>query len=798
MPMAQVNMNMLPTMNPHARYGMPMMYPAMPSVMAPAVPSVDTTPANNKSEIPDSRTLRIAEENYAKLQLELKDLDRSEVLQRDLLTPFMRTEITKQRVSLVMRLDESRRGITEIKRIMEDVTDTSQEKAMVAAMNDVQLQNSQDVRQLSYSQMDAAGYAMPNFGNASVNFQNEQQALAATTMNIGGGEMYLQQYKSQPMPFGPPPLQERSGNVGHGFDSGRDVNIRPSGGSFDKVVPHPVGKRSHAIEIKKPNEPAKSKSLLNPASPSYEPFNVSATAMASEATRASTPGSFVPSPRLVAEMDNLVRSPNEEERVLMNSTGKMAQQPSVSSVSTGDFFPHDTHHHSTTKYSFAARDFKVGLPSWVPKSDPPDLKRANSCASTKFLWDDGPGDERATAGGSTHQSSPWAGFGHQPDGSAAVTASSKRAPGCDMDFITQATFSQISPATQRRQSSNLYDPSASLAVKSQKSSHSIHVSAPNVLEKAGLQASSIGGSKLTMTPAYWEGFQMGMQQDVLTEIKDEEYCRGYRDGLLKSNSSSVQPRSPAAYTAQQQASPSAFSDAASMPVTGIPRVPANSLVNSPLHFASESHPTLMHFPGSVNSPWSAPQSQAGAQTSNTQLNQTEPTSPLAGRAPVSVNAGSREVRTGRVPSNTVVQGPFPSNTRYNQQRHSKAPTSVAPSNNQARGSFLQLDGSGDEVLNETPSNVAPPTSPVMKTLAKFNQPPSPVKRTASAAMTKVQQIAGLGGKKDKSSADVQPDPAKMSSPEKAQWRTKWRRRFDNLKEDEQKEIAKYKKDHPMA
>lgn len=839
LPMAPINMNTLPAMNSQAQFGMPMMFPNM----APSVASASASPPNNKTAAenansPDARTLRIMEDNHTRLQAELKDLDRSEVLQRDLLTPAMRNEIVKQRVSLVNRLDESRCGITEMKRIMNAVTDSFNENA-TTQMSATHAQYPQNLQQFSFHgtmpqnfvPISLAGFSGSSFTTADHGFPHGQPILAAATTNSTQGEQYPRAQKPQQLSAGPSPLQERSGNAGTGLDGRRDASGHTSAPLIEPVPRHASGnkqesvllasRRSHAVEIKKPSEATKIKSSLNPASPSYEPVYASAAAINREDTRTSTPGAFMPSPRMIAEMDHLVQSPNQEERSLTNSTAEAAPQPSASSASTADFFPHDTHHHSTTKYSFANRDVKVNLPAWIPtdaQHNKSDLQGTSTRPSTNFRWNDGPDDDQhgATSGFQSVLINEW---GRQ-DGEIVVTTTTNNMPSqCDMDFVTQAAFCQISPATQRRQSAQLRDVNVAAETIPQLSSHIVAGPAPRLFEKPSLRAVSAQNKSPTKTATYWEGFQMGMQQDVLTEIRDEEYCRGYRDGLIHSSTPILQGNSPGAHTMSQQASPSTFSDhftrdnpgfdghtmsrTASLPSIA---VPTNSLVNSPLQVTSAGHsPFFTQLPATSagafsalsSDAWSAAHHQIGTQTSNIPLRVPEPISPSANRNLGYAKIAPHEVRTTRIPSSSM-QGPLPNNDLYVQQRLSKGSTSVAPSNKHARGWFPQYDGSGDEVSSESPTNVAIPTSPVMKALAKSSQPPSPVKRTASAAMAKVQQIAGLSGRRDKSSVDTQLDPAKMSSPEKKEWRAKWRRVFENLKDDEQKEIARLRKDHPNA
>ncbi|KAF1915165.1 hypothetical protein BDU57DRAFT_548873 [Ampelomyces quisqualis] len=107
--------------------------------------------------------------------------------------------------------------------------------------------------------------------------------------------------------------------------------------------PGSASRRSHAIEIKPPQE-GSNKPALNPKSPTYEP------AIKSGPTRNGPPPTPSP-PKRSPWHTQEERQPNRAQRTL-------SQKPSFSSVDTTDFFPTNTHEHSSTRLAPGANDTK--------------------------------------------------------------------------------------------------------------------------------------------------------------------------------------------------------------------------------------------------------------------------------------------------------------------------------------------------------------------------------------------------------------------------------------------------------
>lgn len=117
-------------------------------------------------------------------------------------------------------------------------------------------------------------------------------------------------------------------------------------------IPHSPGsssRRSHAIQIKAPPEEKKKKPVLDPKSPTYEPV-MKPISMAKEIVP------NTPSP-------NKQRSPWRVNGITQSDQQggrSLSQKPSLSSIDTTDFFPTNTHEHSSTRVAPQATQARSG------------------------------------------------------------------------------------------------------------------------------------------------------------------------------------------------------------------------------------------------------------------------------------------------------------------------------------------------------------------------------------------------------------------------------------------------------
>lgn len=530
------------------QFGPPLGYQPFAPATAGFPPTNGSAPSSDNatspvSNVPTPRQLRVMEQFHAKLEQELKELDRNEVLQRGNIDAHKKSEIVKHRIALTNRIDESRRGILETRRLMAE--GASGPKPASTTINGAGPQA-------------GPGFSGPQtFSNGAMPFFVDSPPLAAT---FGNGLAYegfpqpmpgyatMPSYENLPSQFQPyrphdsanssSALEERHANVDNGSVTG-DTRVSTAtskdyNGSMNLDGSAPQPRRSHAIEIKKPTE--SSKHGLNPTSPSYQPD-------------AEDSGShFMPSPTMIAGVDNLVQSPRSDAHGLDGT-----HHPSDSSATTGDFFPHDTQQYSSRKFAErSSADSAINLQPWMTK-DNSSYQHMSSSASipTKYVFSDSPDfkNEELNVCGSSSNIHPPAlpprrvsHGGHEPS---------------DLDFISGSSFQPISPATKKQQSAHLREsigandhpgtleslqsPTAQLLSKVTEQTANMHIhSGQGILRPH---------SPTKRSEAYWEGFKTGLQQEVLGVNTDEEYRRGYRDGMRQSM---VAEHSPSSRSLVQQ------------------------------------------------------------------------------------------------------------------------------------------------------------------------------------------------------------------------------------------------------
>jgi hypothetical protein len=128
--------------------------------------------------------------------------------------------------------------------------------------------------------------------------------------------------------------------------------------------PESASRRSHAIEIKPPREETRKQmpSALDPKSPTYEPMTKGNTAK-------DAPPTPSPAKRSTWRANEVSHSDRSEDR-------DVSQKPSLSSINTTDFFPTNTHEHSSTRIAPKSSESKQmsneihALPSTPEKNWP--------------------------------------------------------------------------------------------------------------------------------------------------------------------------------------------------------------------------------------------------------------------------------------------------------------------------------------------------------------------------------------------------------------------------------------------
>jgi hypothetical protein len=295
---------------------------------------------------------------------ELRYVEQTEVLQADHQPPTWRTGIIAKKKSLILEIDSLRKQITAAKEVEESKGDVSlpQSSGLTTA-----------------AAVTAPSVFVP---------QLPQSLTPAVYSNIGGPINLTAPSPYQPMmiyqPFAgaqafPTDVQQfgRDGQLfapGENGFNGNQISKTLGQGTNAAQSPGSVARRSHAVPIKKPDEakkPTATISILDPKSPTYEPVMKSnGQTDSAKAIAPPTPSPVKESPLRSTEVDS-AKSHKHKERAI-------SQQPSLSSIDTTDFFPTNTHEHSTTRVA----------PSKLSKQS----SRENTAAPTtpEKSWPNGP------------------------------------------------------------------------------------------------------------------------------------------------------------------------------------------------------------------------------------------------------------------------------------------------------------------------------------------------------------------------------------------------------------------------
>ncbi|UPX10762.1 meiotic recombination [Ascochyta rabiei] len=293
------------------------------------LPGLSFDPPRASSQTPfagmDLPTLKA--QQAAKKQ-ELRTVEQTEVLQSGHQTEAWRASIIERKRNLIVELDALRKQIS-----------TLGSNPAIVSQHD--------------ASTDPVVEAMTASASLSSSFApSYQQPLAQSMYGFPATNPYA------PMMMFPPPFGS--------FSSFPAVDPAPFVPPPVKPLPHSPGsinRRSRAIEIKPPHEESKKQasSILDPKSPTYEPKSGSA-----QDTVPPTPS---PNKRSSWRQQEASASEKQRDRTL-------SHKPSLSSVDTTDFFPTNTHEHSSTRVAPTAgaaqvnQDENTAIPATPEKSWP--------------------------------------------------------------------------------------------------------------------------------------------------------------------------------------------------------------------------------------------------------------------------------------------------------------------------------------------------------------------------------------------------------------------------------------------
>lgn len=296
------------------------------SLSTPGVlPGLSFGPSRSGSQTPfaglDLPTLKAQQ---ALKKQELRTVEQTEVLQSGHQTESWRATIIEKKKNLIVELDALRKQITTLE---SDPATANQENAVTDATG-------------TMTASDSVSSFVPPY----------QQPLAHSIYGFPATNPYASML--YPPDFG----------TFTRFPSVDPVPFVPA-----PVVPPPhspgsINRRSRAIEIKPPPQEVKKQasSALDPKSPTYEPK--------SDSIKSTIPPTPSPNKRSPWRQQGTSESGKQLHRTL-------SQKPSLSSVDTTDFFPTNTHEHSSTRVAPLAnapsvRNENIVIPSTPEKSWP--------------------------------------------------------------------------------------------------------------------------------------------------------------------------------------------------------------------------------------------------------------------------------------------------------------------------------------------------------------------------------------------------------------------------------------------
>lgn len=786
--------------------------------------------------ISDHRQFRIREEQHNRLEQELKDLDRHSVLYRDSLSPSIKADLVRMRIELINKIDLSRRSLVEMKKLHIErgqnmPTHGYHPNRRSASM--VEYVSERDAEHVDFPIFPPEAYytgSQSQYGYDTGNFMEfessefEPTAIsvanrqnAATALNENSAELFggtsLPRHERAGLGE---PLQDRAGNIvsttlqtqwgTDGSVNSKMNSARPTvTANTDNVALFKTQpRRSHAVEIKAPADFGTHKSSLNPASPAYEPNRASRSDNAQQPTgpEQETPDS----PDLVRWAHRLVASPTPPKQLLPDSSTE--HYGSASSATTGDFFPTNTEHYSGQRHVSVATESPNQCES-VPPSLASPHHDSRSIEEMGYPWDDSPRNKinvkLPAAYAHTSQGKPqniWhpAGSPPDPNGPGARDLSLQKmlslysdpAPGL-FGAGNPSAFDNRNPTSHEEKESLPKD--TRHHVKDQPEEYGFQLGLQAELEQKFAEAHL----ETSQTPDYIEGFTTGLQQLVMAADMSETYRIGYRDGLIAAarRSKSGDLTVPSMDIHPSERSDSRDTSEHSISVLGtqsggrslmttagsvtISTLPASNTDSNPT-FARPPTPMTCVGPG-----WKVARlppfhgstfiTYYGGKPG---LVPSAPPSPLTERH---VMDGGKQGGQGM---SFAERASAQSSTSMEEQRFVPGRSSTATNNAAVHAMvFLpQFNGSGEDGASaDGPEAPGTPRSPTGKGRGTSR---SPVKAKASAAMAKIEQFTGLN-KRERSSMDEANETARAGSPEKEKWHSKWRKRFENVKDQEQKE-----------
>jgi hypothetical protein len=382
---------------------------------------------------------------------ELRTVEQTEVLQAGHQNEAWRAGMIEKKRCLIVELDTLRKQIT----ALESEGSAAQHGA--------------------FSGMSGAGsVAMPPFGTQF------QQPFAPPMYPFAAPYPSMPMFQPQPQPFSALPAF-----------SAEPAPFVPAAINPPHSPPGSASRRSRAIEIKPPPpEEVKKGSALNPKSPTYEP------AMKSSTQQGAVPPTPSPEKRSPWRAQE-IREPGKHDRRMSS------QKHSLSSVDTMDFFPTNTHEHSSTR-----------IAPQIKETEQSSNENTAVPSTPEKHWPASPWNEADSSRSRTNDPAPkltsWPeAFGKQPSISSLrqglselpLSAMIDRVPAIGANVSASASSSNMAPRTNSDQRTSTDE------------------------------NWPFGGKPVTHVPStYQEGYQAGYDHVGIPD--SPEVLQGYIQGLL--------------------------------------------------------------------------------------------------------------------------------------------------------------------------------------------------------------------------------------------------------------------------
>ena len=498
-------------------------------------PSRNASPVNpfaviHAMDIPSQ--LQALKSVQATKNAELKQLERQEVLQAEHRDEAWRNTVIKAKMKFITDLDLVRKAIKEL----EAHLSSNGTPSLNPALNS---QFQQPVAQPIFPMAQRPEQVFPQMSLpvSSIGLQgNSYNSTTYTYPQFPATAIHpskIPQYSSESKVFSTAEASLASAGHQHTLAAMSSADIRRATNrdkaSQSPTWPNSATRRSHAVEIKDPCDCAKKNvtqgSSLNPTSPTYEPAKTLTPNVESPPVFVPPTPSPIPSPKrndvVQAKCPWLFDWKESSDPPHGKTEEKsIRHKPSISSVSTADFFPANTHEHSSTKVappktasssegSKRSGSENSGAPITPEKNWPSspwnqDYRSTGERKASTFSTQISPKDTRSTAWSQERNSVT------EHTNSSAGTASQK--PGWKIGSCPSSNLGTPKPGP-------IMSAGGSRRTSAERSAAIHEIPSPLV-------------NSMHAPSTYQEGYQAGFLYRGF--LDDPEVLRGYADGLLAS------------------------------------------------------------------------------------------------------------------------------------------------------------------------------------------------------------------------------------------------------------------------